>query len=82
MVTHHFEAYAEELASKNFEDAVLLEAHAREFSNRKGIKFAEFAHPLRAIITGTTAGPKLFDFMRIIGKDATLLRLSQTPLKV
>ena len=52
-----------------------LEADARAFAEQQGMKFGRFVHPLRAVLTGTTKGPGLFDCMFLLGKERTLSRL-------
>ena len=44
-----------------------MEAAAREFCTARGIGFGVFVHPVRAALTGRTAGPPLFDCARILG---------------
>ena len=52
-----------------------LEQHAREFVAGAGLKFGDFVHPVRAALTGTTAGPGLFDVMFLLGRERVLARL-------
>lgn len=42
-----------------------------------GIKFGQFVHPVRAVLTGTSKGPGFFDCVWLLGKDECLRRLRQ-----
>lgn len=52
-----------------------LEAAARAFCEGRGIAFSKFVHPVRAALTGRTAGPPLFDCARILGAVRSRQRL-------
>jgi glutamyl-tRNA synthetase len=52
-----------------------LEAECRAFTERIGVKFGTFVHPVRAALTGTDKGPGLFDVLFLLGKDACVRRL-------
>ena len=54
-----------------------LEAHARQLSEREGVSLGDLAQPLRAVLTGRSATPGLFEVMAILGKEACLRRLSR-----
>lgn len=54
-----------------------LEAHARAFLGKEGVSLGDLAQPLRAILTGRSATPGLFEVMSILGKAACLKRLSR-----
>ena len=53
-----------------------LERLCRRFAEEEGIGFGRLAQPLRAALTGTTVSPGLFEVMRVLGREETLLRLS------
>jgi glutamyl-tRNA synthetase len=55
--------------------AVELEALARGFCEARGTGFGKFVHPVRAALTGRTAGPPLFDCVRILGAARARARL-------
>lgn len=42
-----------------------------------GLKAGDLVHPIRVALTGKSVGPGLFDTMVVLGKEKTLLRLSQ-----
>ena len=75
------EKYAESLASEVAADAwqsgnpTVLEEHARAFSEKENVKLGDIAQPVRALVTGRSATPGLFDVMAILGRDAVLRRL-------
>lgn len=52
-----------------------IEAECRAFTERIGVKFGNFVHPVRAALTGTDKGPGLFDVVFLLGKDACVRRL-------
>jgi glutamyl/glutaminyl-tRNA synthetase len=54
-----------------------LEAHAREFTGKEGVSLGDLAQPLRAILTGRSATPGLFEVMSILGKATCLKRLAR-----
>ena len=54
-----------------------LEAHAREFITKESAQLGDLAQPLRALITGRSATPGLFEVMAIVGKTACLRRLAK-----
>jgi glutamyl-tRNA synthetase len=56
-------------------DSPSLEAHARAFAEREGIKLAEMAQPLRAALTGRTASPPVFDVLAVLGREEALTRI-------
>ncbi len=52
-----------------------IEQECRAFTERIGVKFGNFVHPVRAALTGTDKGPGLFDVVFLLGKDACTKRL-------
>ena len=52
-----------------------IDAAAREYAERKGLKLGKVAQPLRAALTGRTVSPGIFEVMVLIGRDETLARL-------
>jgi glutamyl-tRNA synthetase len=53
-----------------------VEAVVREHAEAIGAKLGQVAQPLRAALTGRATSPGIFDVMAVLGKDETLLRLS------
>ncbi len=53
-----------------------LEAASKTFSETAGLKLGQIAQPLRACLTGSNISPGVFEVMEILGKDESLLRLS------
>ncbi len=47
----------------------------KKFAAEKGIKIGELMKPVRALMTGSTTSPSVFEIISIIGKDNTLKRL-------
>jgi glutamyl-tRNA synthetase len=52
-----------------------IERDCRAFTERIGVKFGSFVHPVRAALTGTDKGPGLFDVLFLLGRDTCLRRL-------
>lgn len=52
-----------------------IEALTRAFTERLGVKFGSFVHPVRAALTGTDKGPGLFDVLFLLGRDTCVKRL-------
>ena len=52
-----------------------IDAATRAFTERLGVKFGNFVHPVRAALTGTDKGPGLFDVVFLLGKEACVKRL-------
>ena len=65
-----------ELAAVEPWTAEMTEAAVRAFSERAGLKLGAIAQPLRAALTGRTTSPGIFEVLSVLGKDATLARLS------
>jgi glutamyl-tRNA synthetase len=51
------------------------EQAVRSFAERKEIKLANVAQPLRAALTGRTTSPPIFDVLAVLGRDESLARL-------
>jgi glutamyl-tRNA synthetase len=58
-----------------FDTPARIEAACRGFTERLGVKFGSFVHPVRAALTGTDKGPGLFDVVFLLGKEACVRRL-------
>ncbi|HWP47602.1 MAG TPA: glutamate--tRNA ligase [Candidatus Limnocylindrales bacterium] len=54
-----------------------LEKIFRNIIDRKGLKLADIAQPVRIALTGGTASPGLFEIMAILGKERVLKRIKQ-----
>jgi len=52
-----------------------LEAQIRSFSNNHSLKMGKIAQPLRAMLTGSTISPGIFDVLFSLGQEETLARL-------
>ena len=52
-----------------------LEAAARDFAERNGLKLGQVAQPLRAALTGKTNSPPLFAMLALLGREESLIRL-------
>ncbi|HXO42720.1 MAG TPA: glutamate--tRNA ligase [Thermoanaerobaculia bacterium] len=52
-----------------------LEAELRAVAGERGIKAGALIHPTRTALSGSQAGPPLFDLVEVMGRDATLRHL-------
>lgn len=52
-----------------------LEEEARVFAERNGLKLGKIAQPLRAVLTGSTVSPPIFEVMQVLGRGETLARI-------
>jgi glutamyl-tRNA synthetase len=53
-----------------------LEGAVREFAATEGVKLGQVAQPLRAMLSGTTVSPGIFEVAAILGRDETCLRIA------
>ncbi|MFH1621805.1 MAG: glutamate--tRNA ligase [Candidatus Omnitrophota bacterium] len=75
--TKEFQILAEEFSSlKNFEHEV-VEKTFRDTAQKLNIKAKILIHPLRAAVTGSLAGPGLFEVIASLGKDRVCRRLNK-----
>ncbi len=58
-----------------WDSAEALEARSREIAEELGIGFGRLVHPLRAALTGTSAGAGLFDIVFLLGPEETRKRV-------
>jgi glutamyl-tRNA synthetase len=56
-----------------------LEAAVRAFAEAEGAKLGQIAQPLRAVLTGSTASPGIFEGMAVRGREECLRRLASEP---
>ncbi len=54
-----------------------LEAVLNAAAEENGTKFGKLAGPLRAALAGRTVSPSVFDMMLVLGRDETIVRLTQ-----
>jgi glutamyl-tRNA synthetase len=55
-----------------------LEEYARGFAETHDLKLGKLAQPLRALLSGSTVSPSVFDIMWVLGKEASLERLNRS----
>lgn len=67
---------AELFAAEPEFSATALEGRVRAFAEAKGEKLGKVAQPLRAALTGSTVSPPIFEVAELLGRDATLARMS------
>src|SRR5207248_10978206 len=57
-------------------DAASLEAAIREVAEGNGVKLGKLAQPLRAVLTGRTTSPGIFDVLVLLGREESLARIA------
>jgi len=61
---------------------VRIEEIYRQVSESQSVPVSNYIHPTRLAISGTSAGPGLFEMMEIIGKESVLRRMSAAVKKI
>jgi len=59
-------------------DAQTIEKAIRAEAERRGLKAAQFIHPLRVAVSGKKVGPGLFELLEVLGKERVLARIART----
>ncbi|WP_339716425.1 hypothetical protein, partial [uncultured Sneathiella sp.] len=62
----------EALENWNAED---LEAAVRATAEAESLKLGKIAQPLRAVLTGTTVSPGIFDVLDVLGREQSIGRI-------
>jgi glutamyl-tRNA synthetase len=65
------------LAGRDAFDAAALEQATHSYLTEKGLALGDIVHAVRVAITGTAAGPGLFDCLAVLGKETVLHRIDQ-----
>jgi glutamyl-tRNA synthetase len=56
-------------------DEPSLEAAVKTVAEEAGMKLGQVAQPLRAALTGSTVSPGIFEVLRILGREESLVRI-------
>ncbi len=72
----HLSALHDLLAEEDRWESEALEERVRSWTEERGLKMKVVAQPARAALTGRTFSPPLFEVMEVLGKAATLRRLT------
>jgi len=56
-------------------NAETAEAAVRAYADRAGVKLGAVAQPLRAVLTGRTTSPGIFEVLAVLGKTESLARI-------
>ena len=54
-----------------------LETACKQIVDAAGLKIGDLIHPIRVAVTGKTVGPGLYDCLAILGREASLTRLTR-----
>ncbi|MCZ6765176.1 MAG: glutamate--tRNA ligase [Alphaproteobacteria bacterium] len=66
---------ADQLPTEDRWDQSNLEATIRTFSEAQDLKLGRVAQPLRAVLTGSTGSPSIFEVMEILGREEVVARI-------
>jgi glutamyl-tRNA synthetase len=69
--------YREWLAGRDAFDAASLEQGTHAYLTAQSLALGDIVHAVRVAITGTAAGPGLFDCLAVLGKETVLHRIDQ-----
>jgi len=58
-------------------DAAALEATVRAMAAERNLKMGQLVHPLRAAVSGTDAGPGLFEMLEALGRERVARRIAR-----
>jgi glutamyl/glutaminyl-tRNA synthetase len=62
---------------ENF-DAPTLEVALRNLAEERGAQAGDLVHPIRVAVSGTSAGPSLFQMLDVMGRERVLTRIDRT----
>jgi glutamyl-tRNA synthetase len=65
------------LAGRDAFDAAALEQGTQELLAARSLALGDIVHAVRVAVTGTTAGPGLFECLALVGKDRCLARIDR-----
>lgn len=65
------------LSEADFDDEADLEVLLRGLAEELGLKAGQVFMPIRVAVTGRTVSPGLFETLRVLGKDRSLVRLGR-----
>jgi glutamyl-tRNA synthetase len=65
------------LAERPIFDAAHLEPETAAYLAERGLALGDIVHAVRVAVTGTTAGPGLFDCLALVGKQTSLHRIDR-----
>ncbi|MEQ1717886.1 MAG: glutamate--tRNA ligase [Hyphomicrobium sp.] len=57
-------------------NAAALEALVKAYAEETGEKLGKVAQPLRAVLTGRTVSPPVFDVLEVLGREESMARIS------
>jgi glutamyl/glutaminyl-tRNA synthetase len=69
------------LGARDAFDAAALEHGTQAWVAERGLKLADIVHAVRVAVTGTAAGPGLFDCLSVLGKHVCLRRIDRALAK-
>ncbi|MFM7108762.1 MAG: glutamate--tRNA ligase [Planctomycetaceae bacterium] len=71
------EAYAAALRTVEPFEPAALEAALKRVVEAAGVKVGDLVHAVRVAVTGKTVGPGLYDCLAILGREASLTRITR-----
>ncbi|MGH7994959.1 MAG: glutamate--tRNA ligase, partial [Opitutaceae bacterium] len=68
---------AEAMAAADFSTDASLEAAVRILAASRGAAIAEYIHPGRLAVSGTSVGPSFYGLLRVLGRERVLRRIER-----
>lgn len=72
-----FQSFVDEMKSLSAWTTEAIEQHFKELAQAQGLKPGDVQLPFRVMLVGGKFGPAVFEIAQLIGKDATLRRISR-----
>lgn len=79
-VRHQLETFVQAISQVDSFEPGPLEATLKATAESLGMKAGDLVHPVRVAITGRSVGPGLYDCLAILGREASLTRMSRALL--
>jgi len=74
--------YAVALESLQEFSTITTDEALRSVADRNHVSAAKIIHPVRLAVTGTTAGPGLFELLQVLGKEIVIRRLKKAAQEI
>ena len=74
--------YSDLIASMEEFDVAQLEEALRDLAQTQGVGAGRIIHPVRLAVSGTTAGPSLFELLKVIGQTTCVRRLRHAACRI
>ena len=82
LILNALERARESLGKADFSSEADLEERLRALAEELGLKAGQLFMPIRVAVTGRTVSPGLFETLRVLGKERSLVRLDTAVSKL